>query len=74
MLFNVRTYMNYSNIAWGGTHFTNLKKVHEKQKHTIRIVHNKAKFEIMRHFFRKKKILNVYQLNILNNVMFMHRI
>ena len=24
--------MNYSNIAWGGTHFTNLKKVHEKQK------------------------------------------
>ena len=36
-------------------HFTNLKKLHSKQKHPICIVDNKAK-------------LNVYQLNILNNV------
>ena len=62
------------NIAWGSAHFTNLKKLHSKQKNAMRIVHNKAKFEHTRHFFRKNKILTVYQLNILNNVMFMHRI
>ena len=38
------------------------------------IVLIKAKFENTRHLFRKNKILNVYQVNILNNVMFMHRI
>ena len=40
----------------------------------MRIVHNMAKFEHIRHLFRKKEKYLVYQLNILNNVMFMHRI
>ena len=71
--FYVHTYINYANIAWGNTHFTNLKKRHSKQKHAIRIIYNKTKFEPIRHFFRKNKILNVHQLNILN-VMFMHKI
>ena len=70
----VHTYMKYANIAWVSIHFTNLKKLRSKQKHAMRIVHNKAKFEHTRHFFRKNKILNVYQLNILNNVMFVQRI
>ena len=34
------------------THFTNLKKLHSKQKHAMRIVHNKVKFEHTRHLFR----------------------
>ena len=54
--------------------FTNLKKLPSKQKHAIRIVHNKAKFEHTRHLFRKNKIFNLYRLNILNNVMFVHKI
>ena len=54
--------------------FTNLKKPPSKQKHAIRIAHNKAKFEHTRHLFRKNKILNLYRLNILNNVMFVHKI
>ena len=70
----VHTYMKYANIAWVSIHFTNLKKLRSKHKHAMRIVHNKAKFEHTRHFFRKNKILNVYQLNILNNVMFVQRI
>ena len=40
----------------------------------MRIVHNEVKFKYTIHLFRKNKILNVYQLNTLNNVMFMHRI
>ena len=54
--------------------FTNLKKPPSKQKHAILIAHNKAKFEHTRHLFRKNKILNLYRLNILNNVMFVHKI
>ena len=40
------------------------------------IINNNAKFEHKRHLFRKNKILNRSQLNILNNdnVMFMYRI
>ena len=70
----VQTYVNCANIAWGNTHFTNLKKLNSKRKHVMRIVHNKVKFEHTRHLFRKNKILNAYQLNILNNVMLMQRI
>ena len=40
----------------------------------MRIVHNQAKFEHKKHLFRKNKMLNVYRLNIMNNVMSMHRI
>ena len=38
------------------------------------MIHNKAKFEYARHLSRKNKILNIYHLNVLNNVMFMHKI
>ena len=60
----------------GSTHFANLKKLHNKQKHAMLIINNNAKFEHKRYLFRKNKILNRSQLNILNNdnVMFMHRI
>ena len=70
----VHTYISYANIAWGSTHFTNLKKLHSEQKRAMPIVHNKAKFEHTKHLFRKNKILSAYQLNILNQVMVMHRI
>ena len=70
----VNTHVNNASIALGITHFTNLKKLHNKQKHAILIVHNKTKFEHTMLLFRKNKMLNFYQLNILNNVMFMHKI
>ena len=70
----VHNRINCENIAWNSTHFTNLKQLHSKQKHAMRIVHNKAKFEHKRYLFRKNKILDVYQLNILNNLMFMNKI
>ena len=62
----VHTYINYANIEWANTHFTNLEKVHSKQKHAMLIIHNNAKFEHKRHLFRKNKILKVSQLNVLN--------
>ena len=40
----------------------------------MRIVLDKAKFENTGQLFRKNKILNVYQLKILNTGMFMYRV
>ena len=41
----IHSYLNYANLTWGSTYLTNLKKLRSQQKHAIRIVHNKTKFE-----------------------------
>ena len=66
--------MNYANIAWGSTCRTNLKKINSQQKHAILIIFNKTKFVHTREIFKEQKILNIYQLNILSNIIFMHRV
>ena len=68
----IQTYINYANIAWGSTCRTNLKKINGQQKHPIRIIFNKNKFAHTREIFKEQKILNIYQLNILSNIIFMH--
>ena len=74
----IQTCMNYANIAWGqiqlGTCRTNLKKLNSQQKHAIRIIFNKNKFAHTREIFKEQKVLNIYQLNILSNIIFMHRV
>ena len=70
----IHTYINYGNIAWGSTNRTNLKKINSLQKHAIRIIYCKDRFAHARELFRESKILNVFQLNILNNHVFMHKI
>ena len=70
----IQTYINYANIAWGSTCRTNLKKINSQQKHAIRIIFNKNKFAHTREIFKEQKILNIYQLNILSNIIFMHRV
>ena len=70
----IHTYINYGNIAWGSTNRTNFKKINSLQKHAIRIIHCKDRFAYARELFRESKILNVFQLNILNNLVFMHKI
>ena len=61
-------------MAWDSTYRTNLKKINSQQKHAIRIIFNKNKFVHTREIFKKQKILNVYQLNILSNIVFIHRV
>ena len=69
-----QTYINNVNIAWGSTCRTNLKKINSQQKHAIRIIFNKNKFAHIREIFKEQKILNIYQLNILSDIIFMHRV
>ena len=70
----IQTYINYVNISWGSTCRTNLYKNNSQQKHAIRIIFNKNKFTDTREIFKEQKILNTYQLNILSNIIFMHRV
>ena len=70
----IHTYINYGNIAWGSTNRTNFKKINSLQKHAIPIIHCKDRFAHARELFQESKILNVFQFNILNNLVFMHKI
>ena len=53
-----------------------LLKLRSQQKHTIRIVHNKTKFEHTKELllFKSASVLNLYKLNILSIAVFMHRV
>ena len=66
----IHSYLNYANLAWSSTYLTNLKKLRSQQKHAIRIVHTKTKFEL----FKSASVLNLYKLDILRIAVFMHRV
>ena len=70
----IHSHISYANIAWANRYFSNLKKVDSQQKHSVRIIYNKMKYESVRELLIPLKILNVYQISILNNASFMHRI
>ena len=70
----IHSYISYANIAWTSTYFSNLKKVNSQQNHSVRIIYNKMKYGSVRELLVSLKILHVYQINILNNASFMHRI
>ena len=51
----IHTYLNYANVAWGSTGRTSLKKLNSQQKHAIRIVMNKAKYDHTKELFYIQK-------------------
>ena len=70
----IHSYLNYENTAWRSTNRTYLKKLQSQQKHAIRIIFHKNKFVHTREHFKENNILNIYQLNIFNNLLFLHRV
>ena len=70
----IYSYLNYSNLAWGSAGLANLEKTCSQQKHAIRIVHNKRKFEHTKEHFKSANVLKSYKLNILSIAVFMHRV
>ena len=70
----IHSYINYGSVSWGSTCRTNLKKINSQQKHALRIIFNKSKFEHTSELFKSSKILNVCKLNIFNTAVFMHKI
>ena len=68
------TYLNYANLSWASTNRTNLKKLLSQQKHVIRIVKIKTRFDRTKELFNSQKILSLYKLNILNAAIFMYKV
>ena len=70
----IHSYIKHANVAWESTYLTNLKRLLSQQKHAMRIICNKGKFEYTKQLFQSNKILNVYNLNILNVATFIRLI
>ena len=66
----IHTYLNYTNLSWGSTNRTNLKKLLSQKKHAVRIINNKTSFD--HELFKSQKLLNIYKLNILSVAVFMY--
>ena len=71
----IHSYINYGSVSLGSTCRRKLKKKkNSQQKHALRIIFNKSKFEHTSELFKSSKILNVHKLNIFNIAVFMHKI
>ena len=70
----VHTYLSYAKLSWGSTNRTNLKKLLSQQKHAVRIINNRTRFDHTNELFKSQKILNIYKLNIFSVAAFMYQI
>ena len=70
----IHSYLNYANTEWCSTNRTYLKNLQSQQKHAIRIIFHENIFAHTRKLFKENNILNIYQLNIFNNLLFLRRV
>ena len=70
----IHSYINYDNLVWESTNRTYLRKINSQQKHTLVLIHKKNRFHHPKERFDSCEILNVYNLNLLNTAVFMHKI
>ena len=74
LLIYIHSYLNYANTAWCSTNRTYLKKLQSQRKRAIRIIFYESKFAHTQEYFKENNVLNIYQLNIFNNLLFLHRV
>ena len=70
----VHSYINYANVVWASTNRTKLKKILSKQKQAARIMSFEDRSTHARPLMKELNILNVYQINILQNLLFMFKV
>ena len=66
--------MQIYHTAVHSTNITNPKKLLSQQKHAVRIINNRTRFDHTNELFKSQKILNIYKLNILSISVFMSQI
>ena len=67
------TYLNYGNIAWASTSKTKLKKLYSQQKQAVKIVFNEDILASSKILFSELNALNIYKINIFQNLVFMFK-
>ena len=69
----INIYISYANIAWASTFKTKLQGILKKQKHPARITFHANRFDHSRPLLKEMKALNVYQINLIQTLKFMHK-
>ena len=69
----IHSYLNYCNIGWASTYHSTLKKVYIVQKKSARLILDMQRYTEARPLLKSLSILNVYQLNILQILIFMFK-
>ena len=69
----IHIYISYANIAWASTFKTKLQRILKKQKHAAQITFHVNRFDHSRPLLKEMKALNVYQINLIQTLKFMHK-
>ena len=69
----IQIYISYANIAWASTFKTKLQGILKKQKHAARITSHADRFDHSRPLLKEMKALNVYLINLIQTLKFMHK-
>ena len=69
----IHIYISSTNIAWASTFKTKLQGILKKQKHAARITFHANRFDHSRPLLKEMKALNVYQINLIQTLKFMHK-
>ena len=70
----IHSYINYKNIPWARTNKTKLRKQFGNQKQAARIIFNQDRLMHARPLLKTFNVLNFYQINVLQLILFMHKI
>ena len=70
----VHPYINYANISWTSTNKTYLKRILGKQKQATRLMPSDDISIPSRPLMKELNILNAYQINILQHLLFMFKV
>ena len=69
----IHIYISYANIAWTSTFKTKLQGMLKKQKNAARITFHANRSDHSRPLLKEMKALNVYQINLIQTLKFMHK-
>ena len=69
----INSYLTYCNIVWASTNSTKLKKLHSKQKRACRVIMGLNRYAPSETIFQKLEILDIYKLNIHQNLLFIFK-
>ena len=69
----IHSYLNYTNTSWCSTNITYLKKFQSDQTHATEFSCTKKNCTSRQHL-KENNILNIYQLNIFNDLLFQDRV
>ena len=70
----IHSHINYCNIAWANNHSSFLKNIYTKQKQASRLVLGADRYESAKPLLKEINALNVYELNIYHNLLFMFKL